>query len=267
MVYVWSCICWYGARFPWVSSHVRRHTLYKNVDTLMESHDLPRTGSAKWRILSANWVWPSSSNSQIRLLQHGSSPPQCPPPSQHSTTARRRFSLLVSWSCSISSYLPPGISRSPRTVHFTPCTASQTFSTVSGGAKVEREGEQCETNRTLQTLLLYSDKPDPTNPAWINSMVQISTHINYLRINNAPRTIAIFIMWIDAVPVNIALNLCTAAALGPVRDSDRQTATLAVVIQPKGVVCEHWAWNLQAQAMIMEPTYKVVDTPTGATRV
>ena len=35
---------------------VRRHALYKNVDTLMESHDLPRTGSAKWRILSATWV-------------------------------------------------------------------------------------------------------------------------------------------------------------------------------------------------------------------
>ena len=32
------------------------YTLYKNVDTLMESHDLPRTGSAKWRILSATWV-------------------------------------------------------------------------------------------------------------------------------------------------------------------------------------------------------------------
>ena len=28
-------------------------TQYKNVETLMESHDLPRTGSAKWRILSA----------------------------------------------------------------------------------------------------------------------------------------------------------------------------------------------------------------------
>jgi len=44
-------------------------------------------------------------------------------------------------------------------------------------------------------------------------------------------------MWIDAVPMNIALNLCTAAALGPVRDSDGQTATLAVAIQRKGVVC------------------------------
>jgi len=37
--------------------------------------------------------------------------------------------------------------------------------------------------------------------------------------------------------MNIALNMCTAAALGPVRDSDGQTATLAVAIQPKGVVC------------------------------
>ena len=35
--------------------------------------------------------------------------------------------------------------------------------------------------------------------------------------------------------MNIALNLCTAAALGPVRDSDGQTATLAVAIQSKGV--------------------------------
>ena len=184
MVYVWSCICWYGARFAWVSSHVRRHTLYKNVDTLMESHDLPRTGSAKWRILSATRVWPLSSNVQISLLQDGSWPTQCPPPpSQHSTTARRRFSLLVSWSCLISSYLPLNdphrMSPLPRTVHSTPCTASQTFSTVSGGAEVEREGEQCETNRMLQTLPLYSDKTDPTNPAWITSMVQISTIYRY----------------------------------------------------------------------------------------
>ena len=29
------------------------YTLHKNVDILMESHDLPRTSSAKWRILSA----------------------------------------------------------------------------------------------------------------------------------------------------------------------------------------------------------------------
>jgi len=32
------------------------YALYKNVDTLMESHDLPRTGSAKWQILSATRV-------------------------------------------------------------------------------------------------------------------------------------------------------------------------------------------------------------------
>ena len=140
------------------------NTLYKNVDTLMESHDLPRTGSAKWRILSATRVWPLWSNVQISLFQDGSSPPVCPPPSQHSTTARRRFSLPVSWSCSIWRYLSNPMSRSPRTVHSTPSTASQTFSTVSGGAEVEREGEQCETNRMLQTFPLYSDKTDPTNP-------------------------------------------------------------------------------------------------------
>ena len=177
MVYVWSCIYWYGTRFAWVSSHVRRHTLYKNVGILMESHDLPRTGSAKWRILSATWVWPPLSNVQISLLQDGSQPAPCPPPSQHSTTARRRFSLLVFWSCLISRYLSLGMSHPPRTVHFTPCRASQTFSTVSDGAEVEREGEQCETNRMFQTLPLYSDKTDPTNPAWITSTIQISTHL------------------------------------------------------------------------------------------
>jgi len=37
--------------------------------------------------------------------------------------------------------------------------------------------------------------------------------------------------------MNIALNLCAAAALGPVRDSDGQTANLAVAIQPKVTVC------------------------------
>ena len=31
----------------------RTYRLYKNVGTLMESHDLPRTGSANWRMLSA----------------------------------------------------------------------------------------------------------------------------------------------------------------------------------------------------------------------
>jgi len=69
--------------------------------------------------------------------------------------------------------------------------------------------------------------------------------------------------------MNIALNLCTAAALGLVRDSDGQTATLAVAIQPKGVVCVTALSlePLQAGAKIMEPTYKVVDTPTGTTRV
>jgi len=47
------------------------YALYKDVDTLMESHDLPRTGSAKWQILSATRVWPPSSNVKIRLLQDG----------------------------------------------------------------------------------------------------------------------------------------------------------------------------------------------------
>ena len=154
----------------------RTYRLYKNVDTLMGLHDLPRTGSAKWRMLSATRVWPSSSNSQISLLQSGSWPTASPSPSQHSTTARGHFSLLVSWSCLISWCLSLGMSHF-RSVHSTPCTASQTLSTVSGGAEVERDGEQYETNRKLPTLPLYSDKPDPTNPALITSTVQISTHL------------------------------------------------------------------------------------------
>ena len=187
MVYVWSCICWYGARFAWVPSHVRRQTLYKNVDTLMESHDLPRTDSAKWRILSATRVWPLSSNVQISLLQDGSSSAACPPPSQCSTTARRWFSLLVSWSCFSSSYLSHPMSSLPRTVHSTPCTASQTFSTVSGGAEVEREEEQCETEcykLYLSTLRRESQPTQPWSPLWYKSLPFISIP----RINNAPRT-------------------------------------------------------------------------------
>ena len=39
-----------------IIKQVLYNTLYKKVDTLMESHDLPRTGSAKWRILSATRV-------------------------------------------------------------------------------------------------------------------------------------------------------------------------------------------------------------------
>jgi len=50
---------------------------------------------------------------------------------------------------------------------------------VSSGAEVEREGQQCERNRTSQNLPLYSDKTDPTNPAWITSMVQISIIYKY----------------------------------------------------------------------------------------
>ena len=126
--------------------------------------------------MSATLVWFLSHNVQISLLQDGSRPTAAPPPpSQHSTTARRRSSLLVSWSCSISPYLPLGMRCRPRTVHGTPCTASQTLSTVSGGAEVEREGEQCETNGMLQTPPLYSDNPDPTNPTQITSTVQISS--------------------------------------------------------------------------------------------
>ena len=173
------CACAYadmGHACMSVISCKETYTLYKNVDTLMESHDLPRTGSAKWRILSATWVRPWLSNIKISLLQDGSEPPTCKLPSKCSTTIRRWFALLVFFSL-ISRYFPLPMIRSPSHVHSTPCIASQTFSTVSGGAKVEREGEQCETNRMLQTLPLYSDKTDPTNPAWITSMVQISTHL------------------------------------------------------------------------------------------
>jgi len=49
------------------------YTLHKNVDTLTESHDLPRTGSAKWRIWSATPVMFPKSRSQMSCLHDGSS--------------------------------------------------------------------------------------------------------------------------------------------------------------------------------------------------
>ena len=55
---MWLDICTVDIRHNCVISNshlmqVRTHMLHKNVDTLMERYDLPRTGSAKCRMLSA----------------------------------------------------------------------------------------------------------------------------------------------------------------------------------------------------------------------
>ena len=138
-------LSWYEHYLMWG----RTYTLYKNV---MESHDSPGRGSAKCRMVSAAaLVSVASSSLQMSALHDGSSslPSPC---SQHSITARRQLSsdwccwaisssLGQSYWCDLRLKSPRGISPSPSFFQATLSTADKMFSTVRGGAKVERRRE------------------------------------------------------------------------------------------------------------------------------